>query len=261
MNTSAKDIARVEAPVKKLLCERSEVHMSIPDSLKYGLRGGMGWETWGEKVNGMRIVDLMVAIMEGGAAAALMRSELQRLQLWVGTKASAMTLQAGHQCVEETACRSLWSVKLWQWMMNGSRELQLSGRGLGHTPSASGDRALQESPHIDGVRLIVISYARRAGAGECTWLLVTWWQCGRKNTLHKQDWRLVMMVANISGGVSLMKAVPKADSKARAGSTVVMTAADSLIIAKCISITNDTRRVSKQCTRYRRVTFATCMRK
>jgi hypothetical protein len=48
----------------------------------------MGWETWGDKVNGMRIVDLMVAIIEGGAAAVLMRSELQRLQLWVGTKAS-----------------------------------------------------------------------------------------------------------------------------------------------------------------------------
>jgi hypothetical protein len=51
---------------------------------------------------------------------------------------------------------------------------------------------------------------------------------------HKQDWRLVMMAANISGGVSLMKAVPKADSKARAGSTVVLAVADSLIIAKCI---------------------------
>jgi hypothetical protein len=49
-----------------------------------------------------------------------------------------------------------------------------------------------------------------------------------------------MMAANMSGGVSLMKAVPKADSKARAGSTVVMIAADLLIIAKCISITNDT---------------------
>jgi hypothetical protein len=53
----------------------------------------------------------MVAIREGGAAAVLMRCELKRLQLWVGTKASAMTrLQAGHQCVEETAYRSLWSV-------------------------------------------------------------------------------------------------------------------------------------------------------
>jgi hypothetical protein len=69
------------------------------------------------------------------------------------------------------------------------------------------------------------------------------------------------MAANISGGVSLMKAVPKADSTARAGSTVVMIAADLLIIAKCISITNDTACVSKQCTRYKRVTFATCMRK
>jgi hypothetical protein len=37
-----------------------------------------------------------------------------------------------------------------------------------------------------------------------------------------------------------MKAVHKADSKAPAGSTVLMTAADSLIIAKCVSITNDT---------------------
>jgi hypothetical protein len=151
--------------------------MSVPDSLKYGLRGGMGWETWGDKVNGMRIVDLMVAIMEGGAAAVLMRSELQRLHLWVRTKASAMTLQAGHQCVE--------------WMMNGSREPQLSGRGLGHTPPASGDRALQESPHIDVVWLIVISYARRVGAaGECTWL-VTWWQwteepCSHSGGLHSR---------------------------------------------------------------------------
>jgi hypothetical protein len=43
-----------------------------------------------------------------------------------------------------------------------------------------------------------------------------------------------MMAANTSGGISLMKAVstPKSDSKARAGSTI--------IIAKCISITNDT---------------------
>ena len=49
-----------------------------------------------------------------------------------------------------------------------------------------------------------------------------------------------MMAANTSGGVSLMKAVPKADSKARAGSTVVMIAAGLLIIANCISITNDT---------------------
>jgi hypothetical protein len=30
----------------------------------------MGWETWGDKVNGMRIVDLMVAVMDGAAAAS-----------------------------------------------------------------------------------------------------------------------------------------------------------------------------------------------
>jgi hypothetical protein len=35
----------------------------------------MGWETWGDKVNGMRIVDLMAAIMEGGAAAVLMNGK------------------------------------------------------------------------------------------------------------------------------------------------------------------------------------------
>jgi hypothetical protein len=44
----------------------------------------------------------------------------------------------------------------------------------------------------------------------------------------------------VERGVSLMKVVPKADRKARAASTVVTIAADSLIIAKCISITNDT---------------------
>jgi hypothetical protein len=41
-----------------------------------------------------------------------------------------------------------------------------------------------------------------------------------------------MMAANVSGGVSLTKAVPKADSKARAGSTIVMAVAGSLVIAK-----------------------------
>jgi hypothetical protein len=51
--------------------------------------------------------------MEGGAAAVLMRSEL--LQLWVGTKASAMTLQAGHQCVEKTACRMMYIAQPPNW--------------------------------------------------------------------------------------------------------------------------------------------------
>jgi hypothetical protein len=48
------------------------------------------------------------------------------------------------------------------------------------------------------------------------------------------------MAVNVSGGVSLTKAVPKVDNKARACSTVVMTVAGSLVIAKCISITNGT---------------------
>ena len=71
-------------------------------------------------------------------------------------------------------------------------------------------------------------------------LLPQWWPAQARSREHKQGWRLVMMAANISGGVSLVKAVPKVDSKARAGSTVVMTAAGSLVIAKCISITNGT---------------------
>ena len=242
MNTSAKDIARVAAPVKKLLCERSGVHMSVPDSLKYGLRGGMGWVTWGDKVNCMRVVDLMVAIMEGGTAAVLMRSELQRLQLWVGTKASAMTLQPGNQCVEETAYRSLWSVGLWQWMMNGSRELQFSGRGLGYTQPKNGDRALQESPHIHNV-------AERDQLRTARWrwqvcmvsdlvamdgrtLLPEWWFGQARSREFKQEWRLVMMAANVTQGTSLATAVPKQEIKVRSGSAVITSIGGSLVIAK-----------------------------
>jgi hypothetical protein len=116
-------------------------------------------------------------------------------------------------------------------MMNGSRELQLSGRGLGHTPPASGDRALQESPHIDGVadrdHLRTARWRWRVHmvsdlvAMDGRTLLPQWWPEPARSREPKQGWRLVVMAANISGGVSLMKAVPKADSKARAGSTVL----------------------------------------
>ncbi len=55
INISTEDIDVVETGVKKLMRRTSSVHMSVPDLLKYGTRGGMKWERWRDKVNIERV--------------------------------------------------------------------------------------------------------------------------------------------------------------------------------------------------------------
>ena len=112
MNVSARDIADVEAGVKALMTRRSGVHSSVPDDLKYGTRGGMAWEPWGDKINIRRLTDLMTIIREDGGVATLMRGELKRLHMWVGSAKHPMTLPTANRCAAEAGHRPLWSMGL-----------------------------------------------------------------------------------------------------------------------------------------------------
>jgi hypothetical protein len=110
------------------MCSTSSVHMSVPDLLKYGTRGGMKWERWRDKVNIERLRDVMMMLMNGGKEATLLRAEFDRLQVWVGSRTRAMRLQSGHNCTA-TNHTNLWSVGLWQWMVHPPHhELSLQGR-------------------------------------------------------------------------------------------------------------------------------------
>ena len=113
MNISTEDIDEVETGVKKLMCNTSSVHMSVPDLLKYGTRGGMKWERWRDKVNIERLGDVMMMLMNGGKEATLLRAEFDRLQMWVGAKKRAMRLESGQKCTEANHT-DLWAVGLWQ---------------------------------------------------------------------------------------------------------------------------------------------------
>jgi hypothetical protein len=83
---------------------------SVPDDLKYGTRGGMAWEPWGDKINIRRLTDLMTIIREDGGVATLMRGELKRLHMWVGPAKHPMTLPTSNKCAAEADHRPLWSM-------------------------------------------------------------------------------------------------------------------------------------------------------
>jgi hypothetical protein len=57
----------------------------------------------GDKINIRRLVDLMAIIREGGSIATLMRNELARLHLWVGSTNHPMTLGSSNKCAKHHA--------------------------------------------------------------------------------------------------------------------------------------------------------------
>ena len=204
MNVSAADVAAVEAGVKKLMSTRSGVHNSVPDDLKYGTRGGMAWEPWGDKINIRRLIDLI--IREDGNIATLMRSELARLHLWVGSTKHPMTLSSSNKCAKHADHKHLWSMGLWQWMMNPSRELTLKGEGVRNKERVrENDRSIQEAADTaigDEVRTarwrwrvhMVSDIVCRDGMT----LLPRWWENQEINKRDPPGWRAIMIALNAS---------------------------------------------------------------
>jgi hypothetical protein len=145
------------------MCSTSSVHMSVPDLLKYGTRGGMKWERWRDKVNIERLRDVMMMLMNGGKEATLLRAEFDRLQVWVGSRTRAMGLQSGHNCTA-TNHTNLWSVGLWQWMVHPPHhELSLETE----VPFAKSCR-VQEVCRVDP-RGLSTDFAQQHGGGEYVW--------------------------------------------------------------------------------------------
>ena len=208
MNVPSADIARVESGVKRLLCNTSHVHMSVPDALKYGTRGGMNWEPWPDKVNIQRLTDAMGMLMNGGKDATLMRAEFDRLQMWVGSARRALRLDSSHRCAIDTPHTNLWSVGLWQWMMHPNRELTISGRHAGpEYAHCYGDAALQESntaAHTDRQCLRRARWRWRVRmlsdlvACDGRTLLPKWWPNQVIASADPSGWRAITLAAHTS---------------------------------------------------------------
>ena len=254
MNVSARDIADVEAGVKALMTRRSGVHSSVPDDLKYGTRGGMAWEPWGDKINIRRLTDLMTIIREDGGVATLMRGELKRLHMWVGSAKHPMTLPTANRCAAEAGHRPLWSMGLWQWMMNPNRELTLKGEGIRNKERIRrNDFSIQESKLVrDGDTLRIarwrwkILMASDILCRDGKTLLPKWWI---DQEIHKRDpagWREIMIATNaVLNKMQKVGNIQMDKLPITPESIVSVTDGEEVMIGKVISITQDRIRVQK----------------